>query len=634
MQLRRVPPAAWVVIAALLGALGSLPAAASTDGTQMAVGGGGQPWFGVLEPDEAQGQQLHEAGVSVVMLPVIWEHYETEHGVWNPWHLKEVRGRYADLRAQGFEVILCPGMQYPPDWVFELDEHTRFVNQHGDAWHGPLGQDVPNAVFNEKVRAAQAEYIRRLAVDLGDLDFLAVRSSGLPFGELRYPEPVHNGHRDSFWAFDAHAQASSPVPGWRPGDPGEGKPAAFLDHYLESLAEYGEWLVGNYHDAFGPDLPVTVELGSWGIRPGEIELAVAARLDGTSRGEKRETIHQGLDWARQFPRLAELGNVIVSSTWLDAADQGAGTTYESPIRYVARLAHPLGLPVIGENTGRNDAAAMQRSAERVVELGMRGMLWMRHSELFVGGAYATIDDYREQISWAQDLTAPPPHLIEEPGPIEDAEPVEEPGPVEPEPERGSADEPGLIEDPEVTGPSVDRPETPPNSRRQVLLTDISGDPHEDAIIKIGGAGITTGYDDGTFRPRDSVTRGQMATFLQRTLDLQPVASQPFSDVRRTPHAAGIGAVAGAGIATGHVDGTFRPSAYVTRGQMATFLQRAFDLPAAAVSRFPDAGGTHASAIAAVTARGIADGYPDGTFRQNRAVTRGQMASFLTRALDL
>jgi hypothetical protein len=619
MRQRRVRSTVWVAVLALFAVTAALPAAATPGGVGGAALSEGRPWFGVLLPDASRGEQLREAGVEVVVLPVIWKHLETAEGEFNPWHLAEVRARYAEFRAQGFEVILSPGMQYPPDWVFALDEHTRFVNQHGDVWHGPLGQDVPNAVFNEKVRAAQAAYIRQLAADLGDLDFLAVRSSGLPFGELRYPEPIHNGHRDSFWVFDAHAQASSPVPGWRPGDQGEAQAALFLDHYLESLAGYGEWLIGNYRDAFGPDLPVTVELGSWGVRPGEIELAVAARLDGTSRGEKRQTLHQGLDWERQFPRLAALGNVIVSGTWMDATDQGTDTTYESPIRYISRLAEPLGLSVIGENTGRNDAAAMQRSVDRVVELGMHGMLWMQQAELFAGGGHATIDDYRERIAWAHEVTAPTPPQGEDPDPVDEPDPVAEPDPT------GG---------PHVPGPSTGGTTSPPNPSEPVGLTDISGDAHEAAIVKVAGAGITTGYADGTFRPRDPVTRGQMATFLQRALDLEPITTTRFPDVGRTPHAPGIGAVERAGIASGHVDGTFRPGAAVTRGQMATFLQRAFDLPNAATRSFRDVRGTHGPAIGAVAARGVAGGYPDGTFRPDRPVTRGQMASFLARALEL
>jgi hypothetical protein len=47
------------------------------------------------------------------------------------------------------------------------------------------------------------------------------------------------------------------------------------------------------------------------------------------------------------------------------------------------------------------------------------------------------------------------------------------------------------------------------------FTDIAGNAHEQSIIKEADRGITTGYPDGTFRPDQPVTRGQMMTFLDR-----------------------------------------------------------------------------------------------------------------------
>lgn len=47
------------------------------------------------------------------------------------------------------------------------------------------------------------------------------------------------------------------------------------------------------------------------------------------------------------------------------------------------------------------------------------------------------------------------------------------------------------------------------------FTDIAGNTHEQSIIKMAARGITQGFPDGTFRPNDPVTRGQMMTFLDR-----------------------------------------------------------------------------------------------------------------------
>lgn len=104
------------------------------------------------------------------------------------------------------------------------------------------------------------------------------------------------------------------------------------------------------------------------------------------------------------------------------------------------------------------------------------------------------------------------------------------------------------------------------------------DVHAGAIAAVAAAGITGGVSPGRYAPTQPVTRGQMASFLVRTAGwLQPVASPPpYRDVPADHvHAASIAAVAQAGVAQGFGDGTFRPGEAVTRGQMATFLARTF-----------------------------------------------------------
>ncbi len=107
------------------------------------------------------------------------------------------------------------------------------------------------------------------------------------------------------------------------------------------------------------------------------------------------------------------------------------------------------------------------------------------------------------------------------------------------------------------------------------FTDVAGTTHADAIAWVAEQGIASGRADGTFGPGDDVTRGQMATFLMVALDL-PEGDESFPDAVGATHEAGISAVAEAGITAGRTDGTFGPSDAVTRGQMATFLQSALE----------------------------------------------------------
>lgn len=178
----------------------------------------------------------------------------------------------------------------------------------------------------------------------------------------------------------------------------------------------------------------------------------------------------------------------------------------------------------------------------------------------------------------------------------------------------------------LTGPAVAQP---------VDFPDIGGTTHEAGIDAIVEAGITEGYPDGTFGPWDSVTRGQMATFITRGFGLDiPDGAAPFDDVAGTTHQDAIRAVEHAGVADGFGDGSFRPGEYITRGQTATFLARAAGLEAVPPSYLDTTATTHAGAIGAVAEAGIAAGREDGTFGPGDRVRRGQMATFLARALDL
>ena len=164
------------------------------------------------------------------------------------------------------------------------------------------------------------------------------------------------------------------------------------------------------------------------------------------------------------------------------------------------------------------------------------------------------------------------------------------------------------------------------------MRDIAGNAHEDAIVALLERSIASGYSDGTYRPGQAVTRGQMATFVTNAFGLAPGTTE-LTDVAGTAHADGIGAVTAAGIASGYPDGTYRPSNPVTRGQMSTFLANAFDL-APVPATFPDAAGDpHNGNIGAVADARIAQGFSDGTFRPTQAVTRAQMATFLMNALE-
>ena len=150
-------------------------------------------------------------------------------------------------------------------------------------------------------------------------------------------------------------------------------------------------------------------------------------------------------------------------------------------------------------------------------------------------------------------------------------------------------------------------------------------------------GIINGYPDNTFRPDDRVTRGAAAIMIGRTLGLNgKQRATKFPDVGRNQAASGyIASAVEKGIIQGYGDGTYRPNETVTRGQMAIFLSRAFKLKEEASTSFKDVGPNMAAYthVKRILAENITQGYEDGTYRPNIGISRAQFSAFLARALD-
>ncbi len=146
--------------------------------------------------------------------------------------------------------------------------------------------------------------------------------------------------------------------------------------------------------------------------------------------------------------------------------------------------------------------------------------------------------------------------------------------------------------------------------------------------------VTAGCTSTRFCPRATVTREQMASFIRRVTGLPEQASGWFTDVSASMHRADINGIAAAKIAAGCTSARYCPTTTVTRGQMASFLARALSLPIPARDYFwDDNGTTHEGAVNALAAAGITGGCAAGRFCPSSPVTREQMAGFLHRAFD-
>jgi hypothetical protein len=176
------------------------------------------------------------------------------------------------------------------------------------------------------------------------------------------------------------------------------------------------------------------------------------------------------------------------------------------------------------------------------------------------------------------------------------------------------------------------------------FVDDDASQHQGAIEAISAAGITYGCnppDNDRFCPNDPVTRGQMAAFLARALDLSSAPQAGFTDTADSVFSTDIDRLAAAGITYGcnpPENDRFCPNDPVTRGQMAAFLARALKIPVVVGDTFIDIDGSpFRGAIAAIHGAGLTTGCnppENDRFCPNDAISRAQMATFLSRALDL
>ena len=177
----------------------------------------------------------------------------------------------------------------------------------------------------------------------------------------------------------------------------------------------------------------------------------------------------------------------------------------------------------------------------------------------------------------------------------------------------------------------------------VSFGDLDGNVHADAVSCIAEWGVTKGVEPGVYGPKQTVTRGQMATFLHRVVQALggglSTGEDVFSDDDGTTHEAAINALAGAGIVTGVSATEYAPSEPITRETMAAFVVSALEYLAgpageASADHFTDdASSPHQDAINVAAERGLVEGRTDGTYGPDEAVRRDQMGSFLMRLIS-
>ena len=176
-----------------------------------------------------------------------------------------------------------------------------------------------------------------------------------------------------------------------------------------------------------------------------------------------------------------------------------------------------------------------------------------------------------------------------------------------------------------------------NPQTGVFVDVAEGSYYEEAIDWAVEKGITNGVSSNMFAPNDPCTRAQIVTFLWRAAgSLAPKSMSSFTDVPADAfYAKAVAWTVENGITSGTGESKFSPNSTCTRAQAVTFLYRASGSPAVSgKAEFSDVSTTafYADAVAWAAKKGLTTGIGGGLFGSDNDCTRGQIVTFLWRAM--
>ncbi len=173
------------------------------------------------------------------------------------------------------------------------------------------------------------------------------------------------------------------------------------------------------------------------------------------------------------------------------------------------------------------------------------------------------------------------------------------------------------------------------------FSDIEGHWGEEYINRWTDAGVINGYPDGTFRPDQKVTRAEVSKILTVAYKMPTdVEETYFSDIAKAEwFYSYVQACAARGIVNGYPDGSFKPNGNITRSEAVKMvcLSAGLSLEETGYEVFKDAADMPAWAAGywnALIKVGVVGGYEDATLRPNDLITRAEMVKILCYAVQV
>ena len=172
-----------------------------------------------------------------------------------------------------------------------------------------------------------------------------------------------------------------------------------------------------------------------------------------------------------------------------------------------------------------------------------------------------------------------------------------------------------------------------------IPSDIGGHWAQGTIIQWTSKGYISGYEDGTFKPDNSITRAEFVRLVNQSMGYTKTGNVYFSDVSSSYWGYNdIQKGVAAGYVRGDGNGKFRPNDPVSRQEAAVMISQICGLGQdfSAAAKYTDyryIPSWAAGYVGAVSKAGIMSGYPDGDFKGDRYLSRAEAVIALDKALN-
>ena len=173
------------------------------------------------------------------------------------------------------------------------------------------------------------------------------------------------------------------------------------------------------------------------------------------------------------------------------------------------------------------------------------------------------------------------------------------------------------------------------------FSDVSdGEWYAEAVNSMSAKGLVNGYEDGSFRPNDNISRAEVAKILTTYFNVTASTQEEMSDV---PAGAWYEDAMRKAVGAGYMKGdsgavvTYRPEDNITRQEAAVMIVRAFDWDPSGSASFTDSAEIAdwaANAVATLVNKGVINGYEDGSFKPTAAITRAEFCKMFDTAITV